>query len=169
MDYRRANRCIWFVCHKPCNSHKRANALSKGPLLRVAGRRAQIWYCATMRNLWTPAKPDRRSSRDEWICRAMEGTPNQKQSYKILRCSSSKRKGGWQSGKEGCKAMMNLGYTSFWFAKVQLFFWNRQILWHFFGYNHKNVYFSSYFIRFLLSVISRLWVAHRSVEGAKSN
>ena len=50
------------------------------------------------------------------------GTPKQKQSYKILRCSSLKRNRGWQSGKEGCKAMMNLGYTSFWFAKVQLFF-----------------------------------------------
>ena len=52
-----------------------------------------------------------------------------------------------------------------WFcvAKVQLFFWNRQILRQFFGYNHKNVYFSSYFIRFLLSVISRSCAAHRSV------
>ena len=27
------------------------NALSKGPLLRVAGRRAQIWYYAIMQNL----------------------------------------------------------------------------------------------------------------------
>ncbi len=65
MDYRRVNRSIWFVCHKPCYSHKRANALSKGSLLRVAGRKAQIWYYAIMRNLWTPAKPDRRSSGED--------------------------------------------------------------------------------------------------------
>ena len=36
----------WKVLQK-FGSHKGANALSKGPLLRVAGRRAQIWYCAT--------------------------------------------------------------------------------------------------------------------------
>ena len=49
----------WKVLQK-FGSHKGANALSKGSLLRVAGRGAQIWYCATMRNLWTPAKPDLR-------------------------------------------------------------------------------------------------------------
>ena len=36
----------WKVLQK-FGSHKGANALSKGPLLRVAGRRVQIWYCAT--------------------------------------------------------------------------------------------------------------------------
>ena len=51
----------WEVLQK-FGSHKGANALSKGSLLRVAGRRAQIWYCALLGGAVTDFLPFRREN-----------------------------------------------------------------------------------------------------------
>ena len=62
-------------CYKNLVRTRVRTHFRRGSLLRVAGRRAQIWYCVTMRNLWTPAKPDLvethmqgRKSTLFWIC-----------------------------------------------------------------------------------------------------